>query len=100
MPERPELRKCLPRAIEKCAERKIHALDTRCEGTKSSMKTDQHTPNSVLFIAYYFPPEGNAAVYRPLRFLKQLALRGCHTTVICCQPYQYERYDPELLSQV
>jgi hypothetical protein len=53
-----------------------------------------------MFIAYYFPPEGNAAVYRPLRFLKQLGLRGWRTTVICCEPYQYERYDPQLLGQV
>src|SRR5687767_14961940 len=64
------------------------------------MNIDSQNTNSVLFIAYYFPPEGNAAVYRPLRFLKQLALRGWSTTVICCEPCQYERYDPELLSEV
>jgi len=64
------------------------------------MDTDLGSTNTVMFIAYYFPPEGNAAVYRPLRFLKQLALKGWRTTVICCEPYQYERYDPELLSQV
>lgn len=64
------------------------------------MDTDLGITSRVLFIAYYFPPEGNAAVYRPLRFLKQLDLKGWRTTVICCEPYQYERYDPELLSQV
>jgi hypothetical protein len=64
------------------------------------MDTDLGSTSTVMFITYYFPPEGNAAVYRPLRFLKQLALNRWHTTVICCQPYQYERYDSELLSQV
>ncbi len=57
-------------------------------------------PKSVLMIAYFFPPEGNAAVYRPLRFLKELVRKGWRATVICCQPYQYERHDPKLLSQV
>ena len=57
-------------------------------------------PKSVLMISYFFPPEGNAAVYRPLRFLKELARKGWGVTVVCCEPYQYERYDPQLLSQV
>jgi hypothetical protein len=51
-------------------------------------------------VAYYFPPEGNAGVYRPLRFLKELMKEGWHATVICCEPYQYERYDPQLLAEV
>ena len=55
---------------------------------------------SIIMIAYYFPPEGNAAVYRPMRFLKGLVKEGWSATVICCQPYQYERYDPEILAQV
>lgn len=55
---------------------------------------------SVLMIAYYFPPEGNAAAYRPLRFLKELVRNGWHGTVISCEPYKYERYDRQLLSQV
>ena len=55
---------------------------------------------SVLMIAYYFPPEGNAAVYRPLRFLKELVKMGWQATVICCEPYRYERQDIQLLSQV
>lgn len=55
---------------------------------------------SIIMIAYYFPPEGNAAVYRPLRFLRELVKRGWSATVICCQPYHYERHDPQLLSQV
>lgn len=55
---------------------------------------------SIIMIAYYFPPEGNAAVYRPMRFLKGLVKEGWSATVICCQPYQYERYDPEILVQV
>lgn len=57
-------------------------------------------PKSVFMIAYYFPPEGNAAVYRPLRFLKELVMQGWRATVLCCEPYQYERCDPQLLSQV
>ena len=57
-------------------------------------------PKSVLMIAYLFPPEGNAGVYRPLRFLKELVRKGWCATVVCCEPYQYERYDPKLLSQV
>jgi hypothetical protein len=55
---------------------------------------------SVLIISYFFPPEGNAGVYRPLRFLKELARKGWRATVVCCEPYRYERYDPQLLSQV
>jgi hypothetical protein len=57
-------------------------------------------PKSVLMISYYFPPEGNAAVYRPLRFLRELVRKGWRATVVCCEPYQYERYDSKLLSQV
>jgi hypothetical protein len=51
-------------------------------------------------ISYFFPPEGSAAVYRSLRFLKELARKGWRATVVCCEPYQYERYDPKLLNQV
>ena len=57
-------------------------------------------PKSVLMISYFFPPEGNAGVYRPLRFLKELVKKGWRATVVCCEPYHYERYDSELLSQV
>lgn len=55
---------------------------------------------SIIMIAYYFPPEGNAAVYRPLRFLKALVGQGWRATVISSEPYKYERHDPTLLSQV
>ena len=55
---------------------------------------------SVIMIAYYFPPEGNAAVYRPLRFLKELVKQGWQATVVSCERYGYERYDPQLLGQV
>jgi len=57
-------------------------------------------PKSVIMISYFFPPEGNAAVYRPLRFLTELVRKGWCATVVTCEPYQYERYDPKLLSQV
>ncbi len=55
---------------------------------------------SIIMIAYHFPPEGNAAVYRPLRFLKELVKMGWQTTVISGEPYGYERYAPQLLEQV
>jgi len=55
---------------------------------------------SILMIAYFFPPEGNAAVYRPLRFLKELVKMGWHATIISCERYQYERHDPQLLGQI
>src|SRR6266852_9122432 len=55
---------------------------------------------SVLIISYFFPPEGNAGVYRPLRFLKELSRKGWRATVVCCDPYHYQRYDPNLLNQV
>ena len=37
---------------------------------------------SVVMIAYWFPPEGNAAVYRPLRFLRNLQPHGWEGHVI------------------
>ena len=52
---------------------------------------------SVLMIAYYFPPEGSAGAYRPLRFVRHLSKKGWHTSVITANPYRYERYDPDLL---
>ena len=55
---------------------------------------------SIVMFAYYFPPEGNAAVYRPLRFLKELVKKGWQATVVSCEPYRYERYDTQLLGQV
>jgi hypothetical protein len=64
------------------------------------MNTGSERTNRVMFITYHFPPEGNAAVYRPLRFLKELVRKGWRATVICCEPHQYQRYDSDLLSQV
>ena len=52
---------------------------------------------SVLMIAYYFPPEGSAGAYRPLRFVRHLSKKGWHISVITANPYRYERYDPDLL---
>ena len=51
-------------------------------------------------IAYYFPPEGGAGSYRPLRFVGQLSKTGWRTAVITADPYSYERYDPGLLGSV
>jgi glycosyltransferase involved in cell wall biosynthesis len=55
---------------------------------------------SVVMIAYFFPPEGSAGVYRPLRFLRHLSKMGWSTTVVSADPYGCERYDPELLELV
>jgi glycosyltransferase involved in cell wall biosynthesis len=51
-------------------------------------------------IAYYFPPEGNAGSYRPLRFVRQLPYFGWIPAVVSAMPTQYERYDPALLKLV
>jgi glycosyltransferase involved in cell wall biosynthesis len=50
-------------------------------------------------IAYWFPPEGNAAVYRPLRFLRNLPAFGWKGHVVAGEA-AFERYDPDLLRQV
>src|ERR1700730_5809218 len=50
-------------------------------------------------IAYWFPPEGNAAAYRPLRFLRNLPAFGWTGRVISGGPH-FDRYDRELLGQV
>ena len=55
---------------------------------------------SVVMIAYWFPPEGNAAVYRPLRFLRNLPTFGWTGRVISSDGPQFERYDRGLLSQI
>jgi Glycosyl transferase 4-like domain len=55
---------------------------------------------SVLMIAYWFPPEGNAPVYRPLRFLRNLSSVGWSGRVISSGGTQFERYDHELLIQI
>jgi glycosyltransferase involved in cell wall biosynthesis len=49
-------------------------------------------------IAYCFPPEGNAATYRPLRFVRHLRDVGWEPAIITLKTTFYERYDPELLS--
>lgn len=55
---------------------------------------------SILMIAYFFPPEGNAGVYRPLRFARSLATLGWDIRVISADPYAYERFDPALLKSI
>ena len=55
---------------------------------------------SVLMIAYFFPPEGSAGSYRPLRFVRQLVKRNHRVSVVTGIPHCYERYDPELLGSV
>src|SRR5690348_15906249 len=55
---------------------------------------------SVVMIAYGFPPEGNAGVYRALRFVRHLPSLGWHPTVVTLDTDVYERYDPELVTMV
>src|SRR5437870_12812413 len=55
---------------------------------------------SVVMIAYFFPPEGSAGSFRPLRFIRQLSKMGWSSTIISADPYDYERYDPDLLALV
>ena len=55
---------------------------------------------SVIMIAYFFPPEGNAGVYRPLRFVRHLPTMGWNASVISLDTDCYERYDPGLLGLV
>ena len=50
-------------------------------------------------IAYWFPPEGNAAVYRPLRLVRHLPDHGWRGRVIASDG-RCERYDPALLQQI
>jgi hypothetical protein len=54
----------------------------------------------VVMIAYYFPPEGNAGVYRPLRFVRHLPSREWCASVVSLDTDHYERYDPGLLALV
>src|SRR5215467_216376 len=55
---------------------------------------------SVLMIAYFFPPDGSAGSYRPLRFVRGLSKVGWCTSVITADPYYYARHDPDLLTQI
>jgi glycosyltransferase involved in cell wall biosynthesis len=56
--------------------------------------------NSVVMIAYQFPPEGNAGTFRPLRFVRHLPALGWQPSVISVDTDSYERYDPDLLNLV
>jgi len=56
--------------------------------------------NHVVAIAYFFPPEGSAGTYRPLRFVRHLPALGWSSTVISADRYDHERNDPELLRLV
>jgi hypothetical protein len=56
--------------------------------------------NAVVLIAYYFPPDGSAGVYRPLRFVRQLLLRGWLPAVVTVETDAHPRPDPQLLQMV
>jgi hypothetical protein len=57
---------------------------------------------SVVMIAYCFPPDGSAGVYRPLRFIRHLPAMGWSASVIAADlaPHGWTRYDPALLALV
>jgi glycosyltransferase involved in cell wall biosynthesis len=57
---------------------------------------------SVVMIAYCFPPDGSAGVYRPLRFVRHLPALGWSVSVIAADlaPYGWTRYDATLLALV
>lgn len=55
---------------------------------------------SVIMIAYYFPPEGNAAAYRPLRFVRSLPQFGWRPAVVSLATDVYERFDPKLATLI
>lgn len=55
---------------------------------------------SAVLIAYFFPPDGTAGVYRPLRFARRLAKNGWNLAVITLDAKWHTRYDPALLESV
>ncbi len=56
---------------------------------------------STVLISYYFPPDGTAGVYRPLRFIRCLPQMGWQSTaVIALDGSHFARYDPKLLDSV
>jgi hypothetical protein len=55
---------------------------------------------TVAMVVHDFPPEGNAGVYRPLRFVRTLPNFGWHPTVISLATDHYERYDAKLLAMI
>ena len=55
---------------------------------------------SIVMIAYNFPPNGGAGVYRPLRFVRHLPSMDWHPTVVAADTKRQGRYDPGLLSLV
>jgi hypothetical protein len=81
-------------------------------GNRERLKTLQHpigrcaeqvnnlTMKTLVMIAYFFPPEGSAGSFRPLRFVRYLPQMGWRAHVISALPSQYERYDPGLLAMV
>ena len=55
---------------------------------------------SVVVIAYYFPPDGGAAAYRPLRFVRHLGETGWRASVVTRDASIHDRFDPDLLQEV
>lgn len=54
----------------------------------------------VLFLAYYFPPSGEAGIYRILYFNKYLPDFGWHSHVLAPSNAKYAIFDPRLLSLI
>jgi hypothetical protein len=55
---------------------------------------------SLVKIAYYFPPDGSASVFRPLRFLRWLPTEGWRCSVIALRSDWHSRTDPQLVSSI
>jgi glycosyltransferase involved in cell wall biosynthesis len=54
----------------------------------------------VAMIAYYFPPDGSAGVYRPLRFARTLPRYGWQPSVVTVDTDVHPRYDSTLTAAV
>ena len=51
-------------------------------------------------VAYYFPPDGSAGVYRALRFVRHLPQRGWTPAIVTLDTDAHPRPDPQLLELV
>ena len=56
--------------------------------------------SAVVMVAYYFPPDGSAGVYRALRFVRHLPQRGWLPGVVTLDTNAHPRPDPQLMELV
>ncbi|PTM09993.1 MAG: glycosyl transferase family 1, partial [Bacteroidetes bacterium] len=57
-------------------------------------------PKNVLFVTYYWPPAGGAAVNRTLKFQKYLHQYGWNPIILTVKDGDYPSEDPSLLHEV